>query len=108
MLTGIGAHTPAHHMQTHTHARSNARSNAPQIDCTAAEADPSRPCLVVEVRSRRHAKTSKLAGAVAPADDCPAGGSACVHDRDCQYPENACGAYYCDTNPMDRLRNPVW
>ena len=87
MLTGTGAHTPAHHMQTHT--CTCLRFNAPQIDCTAAEAGPSKPCLVVEVRSREHAKTSKLAGAVAPADNCPIH-MLCRGSKACNTPNLGC------------------
>ena len=76
MLTGTGAHPPAHHTQTHANARTHTHThtrlllNAPQIDCTAAEADPSKLCLVIEVKGRKmRSKTSPLAGAAALTDN---------------------------------------
>ena len=80
MLTGTGAQPPAHHTQTHahtlkhTHTHTRLLLNAPQIDCTAAEADPSKLCLVIEVKGRKmRSKTSPLAGAAALTDNgtCP-------------------------------------
>ena len=76
MLTGTGAQPPAHHTQTHahtlkhTHTHTRLLLNAPQIDCTAAEADPSKLCLVIEVKGRKmRSKTSPLAGAATLTDN---------------------------------------
>ena len=96
MLTGTGAQPPAHHTQTHahtlkhTHTHTRLLLNAPQIDCTAAEADPSKLCVVVEVKS----KASPPAGGARTDCPCPktCPSTVCKSDDDCPR-SDVCGCF---------------
>ena len=95
MLTGTGAQPPAHRTQTHAHTHTNKHThthtrlllNAPQIDCTAAEADPSKLCVVVEVKGKT-STSPPAGGALDTSDTCPF--KKCRLNSDCPGDECTC------------------